>query len=259
MCGCDGRQSECSECIFFKSHCPADRDGVRGAAAPPVPLAALAAAALGAPATGRPRLRAAAGARFGVGAAIADGATLAAPATGAKGWAGTCTAAGAGASVISASDETAAADATARPGEAASISSCVTGSTPATTSSSSNFALASREPPVFIFDHFVCFFSSRARMFSRKHLMPPSTATSLTIDVPSADIGVAQQLRLRCALLLIAHSLPNIPRQRHMIEPFAIPLTHPARADRSLQRGPIVRVENASRLKVTRKVVVLPP
>ena len=107
--------------------------------------------------------------------------------------------------------------------------------------------------------NFVFFFSSRARMFSRKHLMPPSTATSLTIDVPSADIGVAQQLRLRCALLLIAHSLPNIPRQRHMIEPFAIPLTHPARADRSLQRGPIVRVENASRLKVTRKVVVLPP
>ena len=34
VCGCDGRQSECSECIFFKSHCPADRDAARGAAAP---------------------------------------------------------------------------------------------------------------------------------------------------------------------------------------------------------------------------------
>ena len=82
-----------------------------------------------------------------------------------EGWAGT--AIGAGASVISASDETAAADATAKPGVAASISSRVTGCTPATTSISSNFALASLEPPVFIFDHFVLFISSRARMFSR--------------------------------------------------------------------------------------------
>lgn len=26
VCGCDGRQSECSECIFPKSHCPANRN-----------------------------------------------------------------------------------------------------------------------------------------------------------------------------------------------------------------------------------------